>query len=73
MFFGTEGALDISIDCNKLTRSRHLKLQISIVQDCIKVGESSLSEQCVITTVERDDIEDQVFALEVVWRTEDYF
>ena len=58
VFFSTEGALHISIDCNNTARSRHLNLQISIVWDCIEVGKGSLSEQCVITTAERDDVED---------------
>ena len=58
MFFSTEGALHISIDCNNATGSRHLKLHISIVRDCIKAGESSSSEQCVIATAERDYVED---------------
>ena len=58
MFFSMEGALHISIDCNNAARSRHLKLQISIVRDYIEVGKGNLSEQCVITTVERDDVED---------------
>ena len=41
--------------------------------DRIEVSEAGLSEQCVITTTERGDVKDQVFASEVVRRTEDYF
>ena len=66
----TEGALHISIYCDDATWSRHFELQISIVRDCIKAGESSSSKQCMITTAKRDDVEVQFFALEVVWRAE---
>ena len=43
------------------------------MRDRIKTGKSGSSEQCVISTAEGDDIKDQVFASEVVWRTEDNF
>ena len=58
MLFSMEGALHVTIDCNNATRSRHFKLQVSIVRDCIKAGESSSSEQCMVATAERDDVED---------------
>ena len=67
MLFSTEGALHISIDCDNAMWSGHFKLQISIVRECIKAGESSSFEQCVITTSEGDDVEDQFFTLEIVW------
>ena len=57
----------MSIDSDDATLSGHFKLQISIVQDCIKAGKSGLSEQCMIATWERDDVEDQFFTAEVVW------
>jgi hypothetical protein len=40
------------------------------VRDRIKAGEGRSSEQCMITTAKRDDVEDQVFASEVIWRAE---
>ena len=58
VLFSMEGALHVSIDNNDATWSGHFKLQISIVRDCIKAGESSSSEQCVITTAEGDDVKD---------------
>ena len=70
MIFCTEGALHVSIDYNNATGSRHLKLQISIMRDCIEAGEGGMSEQCMITTAERDDVEDQILTSEVVWRAE---
>lgn len=39
----------------------------------VEAGKGGSSEQCVIATTEGDDVEDQVFASEVVRRTEDYF
>ena len=73
MLLGTEGALKIPIYCDDATRSRHFELKIGIVRDCIKAGESSSSEQCMITTAKRDDVEDQFLASEVLWRAEYYF
>ena len=73
MLLSMEGALRIPIYCDDAMRSRNFELQISIVQDCIKAGESSSSEQCMITTAKRDDLEDQLFASEVVWGAEYYF
>ena len=66
MLLSIKGALHIPIYCDDATRSRHFELQISIVQDCIKAGESSLFEQCMITTAEGDDVEDQIFASEII-------
>ena len=73
MLFGMEGAFCVSIDCYDTTWTGHLKLEISIVGHRIESSECGSSEQCVIAAVERDDVEDQVFALEVVRRTEDDF
>ena len=73
MLFSMERVLHISINCDDAPRSGHFKLQISIVQDRIKMGESGSSEQCMVATSERNDIKDQFFTLEVVWRTEYYF
>ena len=73
MLLSTEGAFRISMNCYDATWSGHLKLEISVVRYLIESSESSSSEQCVIATAEGDDIEDQVFASEVVWRAEDDF
>ena len=66
MFVGTEGALHVSIDYYNAVWSRHLELQICVVRDCIEMGESSSSEQCMIATMEGDHVEDQVFASEII-------
>ena len=58
MLFGMERALHITVDCNNAMRSGHFELQVSIIRDCVKAGEGSSSEQRMVTTVERDDIED---------------
>ena len=73
MLFGTEGALHISIDCNDATWTGHLELQIGVMQDRTEAGKGSSSKQCVIAAAEGDDVEGQVFASEVVRRTEDDF
>ena len=56
-----EGALRVSIDSYDTTWSGHLELEISIVWHRIESSECGSSEQCVIATMEGDDIEDQVF------------
>ena len=73
VLLSTEGALRVYIDCYDTAWSGHLKFEISIVWHRIESSKCSSSEQCVIATAEGDDIEDQVFALEVVQRTEDDF
>ena len=73
MFLGTEGALRVSIDCYETTWSGHLELEISIVWHRIKSSECGSSEQCVIATVEGDDVEDQLFLSEIVRGSDDNF
>ena len=53
-----EGALRISIDCYNTARSGHLELKVGIVWHRIETSKCSLSEQCVITTAEGDDIKE---------------
>ena len=65
MLLSTEGAFHVSIDCNDATWTEHLELQIGVMWDRIEVSKSGSSEQCVIAATEGDDVEDQVFALEV--------
>ena len=66
MFFRTEGAVCISINCYDPARSWHLELEVCIVWYRIESSKCGSSKQCMIATMERDDVEDQVFALEVV-------
>ena len=58
MLLCTEGAFCVSIDRYDTAWTGNLKLKISIVRDRIEPSECSPSEQCVITTMEWDDVED---------------
>ena len=58
MLFSTEGAFRISINRYDATWTGHLELEISIVWYCVESSKRGSSKQCVITTMERDDIED---------------
>ena len=71
MLLGTEGALRVSIDCYDATWSGHLELEISVVWNRVESSKCGSSKQCVIATEEGDDIEDQLFASEIVWGSED--
>ena len=73
MLLSMEGAFHVSIDCYNTAWSGHLEFEISIVWHRIESGKCSSSEQCVIATAEGDNIEDQVFASEVVRGSEDDF
>ena len=66
MLLGMEGAFSVSIDCYDTAWSGHLEFEMSIVWHRIESSKCSSSEQCVTATAEGDDIEDQVFASEVV-------
>ena len=54
----TEGALCVSIDCYNPARSWHLELEVCIVWYRIESSECGSSKQCMITTIERDDVKD---------------
>ena len=58
MLFCTERAVHVSVDCYDPTRAWHLELEVRIVWYRIESSECGSSEQCVVTTTERDDIED---------------
>ena len=58
MLFCTERAVHVSIECYDPTRACHLELEVCIVWYRIESSECGSSEQCVVTTTERDDIED---------------
>ena len=58
VLLSTEGVLRISIDCYNTARSGHLELKVGIVWHRIETSKCSLSEQCVITTAEGDDIKE---------------
>ena len=72
MLLGTEGAFRVSIDCYDTVWSGHLELEISVVWHHIESSECGSYEQCVIATMEGDDIKDQLLALEVIQRSEDH-
>ena len=73
MLHGTEGAFCVSIECYDTAWSGHLELEISVVWHLIESSECGFSEQCVIATSESDDIEDQIFASEIIRGSEDHF
>ena len=58
MFFCTERAVHISVDSYDPARAWHLELEVCIVWCGIESSEWGSSEQCVVTTAERDDIKD---------------
>ena len=54
----SERALRVSIDYNNSARSWHLELEVCIMRYRIESSKCSSPEQRVITTTERDYIED---------------
>ncbi len=71
VLLGMEGAFRVSIDCYDATWSGHLELEISVVWHRIESSKCGSSKQCVIAAAKGDDIEAQLFASEVVRRSED--
>ena len=60
MLLSAEGAFHVSIHCF------NLEFEIGVVRDCIEASERGSSEQCMVADAKGDDIEDQVFVVEVV-------
>ena len=58
MLLHSEGAFCVSIDCDDPPRSWHLELEVRIMWYHIESSKCGLSEQCVLATVERDDVTD---------------
>ena len=58
MLLCSERALCVSIDCDDPQRSWHLELKVCIMRYRIESSKCGSSEQCVVTTVERDYVED---------------
>ena len=54
----SERAFGVSIDRNYSSRAWHLELKVCVVRYRIELGECGSPEQCVITTAERDYVED---------------
>ena len=54
----TEQALCVSINCYNPARSWHFELEVCIMRYRIESGKCGSPEQCIITTAERDYIED---------------
>ena len=73
MLLGVEGAFHVSINCYDAACPGHLELEVSIMRHRIESSKCGSSKQCVIATVEGDDVEDQFFASEVVRGSEDNF
>ena len=66
VLLNTEGAFRISIAFYDTTWSWHLELEISVVWHRIESSKCGSYEQCLITVAKGYDIEDQLFASEVV-------
>ena len=73
MLLGTKGAFRVSIDCYDTAWSGYLEFEIRIVRHRIESSKCGSPEQCVIAAAERDDIEDQISASEVVRGSKDDF
>ena len=58
MLLCSEGAFSIAIGCYDAAWTGHLELEISVMWHRVESSECGSSEQCVVTTSERDDIED---------------
>ena len=58
MFLRSEGAFRISVDRDDSTRAWHLELEVCIMRYRIESSECGSLKQRVITTSERDYIED---------------
>ena len=58
MFFCSEGAFSIAIDCYDAAWTGHLELEISIVWYCVESSKRGSSEQCMIAAAEGDNVED---------------
>ena len=73
MLLCSQGAFSVAIDCYDAAWSGHLELEISISRYRIESSKCGSSEQCVVATAEGDDIEDQLFALEIIRGSEYHF
>ena len=58
MLFCTERAVHVFVYCYDPTQTWHLELEVCIMWYRIESSECDSSEQCVVTTMERDDIKD---------------
>ena len=54
----SEGAFSVSVDRDDSSRAWHLELEICVVRHRIELCECGSSEQGVIATAKRDDVED---------------
>ena len=58
MLFCTERAVHVSVDCYDPAWTWHLEFEVCIMWYRIESSECGSSKQGVVTTMERDDIED---------------
>ena len=73
MLFCLKRAIHVPINSDDPARSWHLELEVCVMWYHIESSECGSSEQCVVTTAERDDVEDLLFAPKVVRGSEDHF
>ena len=66
MFFCTERAVHIPVDYYDPARAWHLELEVCIVWYRIESSKCGSSGQCMVTTVEGNDVKDQLFTSEII-------
>ena len=71
MFLRSERMFSVSVDRDDSSRAWHLEFEVCAVRHRIELCKCGSSEQGMIATAKRDDIEDELFASEVVRRSED--
>ena len=57
-FFGTEVEFGLAINCYDATRTGHPELTVGIVWHRVESSKRGSSEQCMIVTAKRDDVDD---------------
>ena len=61
-----EGAFGLAINYYDTTRTGHLELKVDIVWYRVELSKRGSSEQCMIITVKRDDVEGLLFGTVIV-------
>ena len=73
MLLRSERAFSVSVDRNDSSRAWHLELEVCVVRHRIELCKCGSSEQCMIAAAERDYVEDELLASEVIRGSEDHF
>ena len=65
-FFGIEVEFGLAINCYDTARTGHLELKVGITWHCVESSKRGSSEQCMIITAKRDDVEGSLFGTVIV-------